>query len=666
MRFLFKSTIIFLIFVALELSANDNIAFTAKYADSEPCAITLELNNSATTPLSKVAISASIPQSLKLQIKNLLTPWHCKWEKDHTLSCHYPEIAAHTSLQLQFKIECQDGLDGMQSINFFLKAQGAKEQIEDVAMLSLSKMKSHTVGSSLGWHVQIGDDQIHKESNVTFSLQSDQARTLQIHCDEGLKLLENSSCRKKLGEGNFSCELDASSTMTLHARAMQYGFKICDFYDGNRTLSIPVDVQRSYIPYIGLDIHSKKSSIFEGENIVLNIDLNTSGLKEEVEDVSLLIKMHRAGDFLYEKIEGDDWECRQSPSNQKIVCKRGKILPHESVHLSVHLKAQHASEESDLSFSITPNSDKILPQRVAFSIVKPNFDKSHTAKLEPKYQIQSKGRMQIVGGTFYVYQEGNTDAKIVEKLPRAKLFLEPKASLVLPIDRNRSERFKLARLSWGGRIAIEDLNETSIQNLHKIHYKVEKEHTFHTCQSDTDAFFWKRDADMIYYQGSCNIEDDLNESYVGTIEIEIESDVLHADFGAIGSAQLLMITDLNTTTPPQTYTIFEGFEGVWKAPFRASHAYANQWQLNLKDFSSLYALSLGVMGADRGYGDRLLLSKGERKLFDKKDILVNSLSVDLDLDKDMNMTELPDKLSIESQGDRFFLFRVVATSSQTK
>ncbi len=665
-RFVIAAILFLLIIVLspLKLFADNSVVFEAKYITSNPCAVTLDLNNSATTPLRKVLIHASIPEALKLKIKNLPAPWQCQWGKGHTLSCHYPEIPAHTSAHLQFKIECQVTLDDSESINFFLKAKREKEQIEDVAMLPLTNPDQHDNHAILDWSAQVSSDSIYKEKNVTFALHSSQAQSIQVHCDEGLKLLENSACRKISGEGSLSCAVEAGSIVELHAKAMQYGLKICDFSDGKVTRSIPVEVQRSYIPHIDLHIKPNRTSIFEGEDLIVDLDLNSSQLTQRVDDTVLKIKADRAEDFTFEKIEGEGWECAQSSKSHELRCKKAEILPKENEQLRFHFKANSASSESGLTFELHPNSTKMKPQHIAVSIVGLNFKKSHLAQLEPKIHMQSKGRIRIINGSFYRVQETEGLSHAIETLPHAKLFFEPKKRLILPIERNSSETLKLAKLYWGGRIAIRDLDQALRRNLYQLSYKLENEKEYHHCIADTDALFWKRDGDMLYYQASCDIEDALKGVYKGNLEIK--SSLLHAGFGAIGSAQLLTITDQNGSVPPHRYTIYEGFEGVWDAPFAASRSYHSNWQLDLKGLGTLDRLSLGILGGDRGYGDQLLLSRGEKKLFEKKDILVNSQSVDLDLEKDLNLTELPDRVSIESLGDRFFLFRVVATSSQAK
>ena len=250
--------------------------------DNQKFIYKIALQNISTEKLKNVKLSFNIPLEFKLlKIKNA-QKFSCSSVKDQII-CKKNSLPPNSKKILEFDMETKKLTTQTISSILFINAKTKSGNFEDSDLKSIKASKPITKDFDKPIDILTSNDRPKVGEEVEFRIISKINGTLRVVHDSALVFKEDRDCKKS--DLTLECEINRNKPLLLKAKAKKIGLSICDFtIDNNKTVSIPVDIQRVYKPNIPIYIKKLPSKIQTSRIFDYEVDINTSDLNRSLKE----------------------------------------------------------------------------------------------------------------------------------------------------------------------------------------------------------------------------------------------------------------------------------------------------------------------------------------------------------------------------------------------
>jgi uncharacterized repeat protein (TIGR01451 family) len=607
-----------------------------------------EVKNSSKYRVKNIKITDSLPQDLTIvKFIDSQNRWICKNSQENSIDCSLKGDLISKKVEVLEVVVRLNPTDEDEIIN----SAFVNDYDNDVSSLKIYKKDSIKV-SKKSFKCSVDNDKPKVDDIVNFLISSDEDEKVIVNLDENLKYIENDRCRyEKL---DLICEAKKESDLNISAKVLDYGFAISDFTllnDKNITRSIPIQVDRDFIPNLHLSVNSNKERVVAGDRYRYKIDINASSLKEDLDDVRVVLTTLSEQNFKYIKTSLDNSLCEQN--GLQLNCLIDKLDKNSTISFFLEVEAPTSGSNIAISTKITPNSSDIEPTIYEQEIVEFDYSKDRKKDFLKTYDLSTSGRLINIGDT--IFKQDSLDI-----LANSKIFRSFKSTSFAKLDINDDEEIIFAKLYWMGKID-KNVDFKKIKDAKNISFKNQNDKEFKTLESDLDEFSWINDGDYFLYRGVVDVSEYLKKRSSGIYEVtDLEAS---EGFGADSNWNLVVVTKKKEVKDSsKKITIFDGFLVIWSSKsFKRSKEFQDSLNLKFEDFKTSSTkkpdakIFLSYIGGDSGYMDKLSISDKDGVTHTYMDVLENFKNVDMDISYALMKEQRSTDISISSLGDKVYM-----------
>ena len=596
-----------------------------------------EVKSSSKSPVKNIKITDSLPQELK--IVKFIDPknrWLCKSSKENSIVCRLKNALTSKSVEVLDVVVRLNPTKDDEIIN----SAFVNDYDNDVSSIKVFKKDGLTVSKN-SLKCSVDNDKPKVGDVVNFLVSSNKDERVVVNLDENLKFIENDRCR--YDKSDLMCEVEKYNDLNISAKVLDYGYSISDFAllnDKKITTSVPIQVDRDFIPNLYFSVNSNKDKVVAGDHYRYKIDINASSLKEDLDVVRVVLTTLSEQNFKYIKTSLDNCICEQNAL--QLNCQIDKIDKNSTTELIIEVEAPLSGSNVSISTKITPNSSDIKPIIYDQELVEFDYSSDNKKDFSKTKALTTSGRLINIGDNIFKQDS-------LSMLPSSKLFKSFKSSTFAKLDIKDDEKIIFAKLYWMGKID-KNIDFKKIKKAKNISFKNQNDKEFKTFESDLDEFSWINDGDYFLYRGAVDVSEYLKKRASGIYEVvDLQAS---EGFGGDANWNLVVITDKNEVKDSRKkITIYDGFLGLWNSKdFKSSQDFQNSLNIKFEDFkTSLTKEPDAKMFLSYIDGDKDGVSH------DNLDVLVNSKNVDMDVSYTFMKEQKSIDINISASSDKVYM-----------
>ena len=457
-----------------------------------------EVKSSSKSPVKNIKITDSLPQELK--IVKFIDPknrWLCKSSKENSIVCRLKNALTSKSVEVLDVVVRLNPTKDDEIIN----SAFVNDYDNDVSSIKVFKKDGLTVSKN-SLKCSVDNDKPKVGDVVNFLVSSNKDERVVVNLDENLKFIENDRCR--YDKSDLMCEVEKYNDLNISAKVLDYGYSISDFAllnDKKITTSVPIQVDRDFIPNLYFSVNSNKDKVVAGDHYRYKIDINASSLKEDLDVVRVVLTTLSEQNFKYIKTSLDNCICEQNAL--QLNCQIDKIDKNSTIELFIEVEAPLSGSNVSISTKITPNSSDIKPIIYDQELVEFDYSSDNKKDFSKTKALTTSGRLINIGDNIFKQDS-------LSMLPSSKLFKSFKSSTFAKLDIKDDEEIIFAKLYWMGKID-KNIDFKKIKKAKNISFKNQNDKEFKTFESDLDEFSWINDGDYFLYRGAVDVSEYLKK-----------------------------------------------------------------------------------------------------------------------------------------------------------